>query len=520
MSTMARYASQEEKYDKTRLFRRFPERAIIGLIVLAALIGAVIPFMELRQSSLWMDELATVQIADPAISFFELFKSRIVHDVNPPAFYVLQHFWLQRFHDIVFGARLLSALSAVFTLLVLMIWGSRVFTWPTAAFLTASAATSFVFIYYATEARSYMLAVLLATLQTFVFQSALSRLSLRAGLQKPLLWLIVLTTVNGLTHYYGLIYGGALMGVLTLYALGRKDWRNLGLCVGAGLLTLAFVGGYAAWALSHAPYKVDASWIPNDRTYYFDTVKGFVWLALGGHHAFLIVIAGLAIAGLSTAPGEKRVAPAGFVDALPFGLAVALFVFMALAVSILWIPTVSSRYLLIGAPAFWIGTAWLVENGLQRALRPGRLVILVCCLLTVLYGMPFAFESGGPNREEWRNSAAYVSSFAACHNGPVPVYSGVKPELPPFFEFYLNPASKITPTPFGEGRTNPECPVKLWTAHALESDAVINGVLAANGGKARVVPFKHLRPWDCWPTSCHLGSRAEDVGATVIVVDP
>lgn len=500
--------------------RKLTGAEIVATIALCVVTLACLfaPFTELHESSLWLDELATVQIANPTGAFMSTYRDRIVTDVNPPAFYVLQHVWLKFFTDLQFGSRLLSSLFGVATVALVAIMAPKRFSWPTASVMTSLVVTGFAYIYYATEARSYMMAVFLATIQTFIFQDGLSRLDAGHSLRRTVTWLSLFTILNGLSHYYGLFYGGALMGSLMLEACLKKSWRNAASIVVGGLVTLAVTGGYAAWALKHSLYQLDASWIPNDWGYYRTSIKEYLWLAFGGHHAFLWTLATLAliIGGLALR-GENALARRCVRVAFPYGIAVLIMIVMAVSVSTLWIPTISARYLLISVPAFWFAIAATLEATLRSGPVWSRPVALASAVLTAVTGMQFTYVSGGPNREEWRNSAAFVASVDGCKHGPVPVYGGVKREQRYFFDFYLDPSYGIVPTPVETGIANPQCPVRLWSVHGAQDDPVIVDLLHTLGDKAEVRQFDHVRAWDCWPLACRRIDRARDVGALVIL---
>src|ERR1051326_1782992 len=81
-------------------------------LVLAA--AAAMRFYGLTRQSAWADELWTLLITDPALSFAEFWR-RVVADTHPPLYYLLMRGWSELFGQSDFAARLPSAVFGVLT---------------------------------------------------------------------------------------------------------------------------------------------------------------------------------------------------------------------------------------------------------------------------------------------------------------------------------------------------------------------------------------------------------------------
>src|SRR5689334_23107427 len=106
------------------------EKAVSAILVIVAVACLAVPVRHLTDASLWMDEIATVQIAAPHLSIAAAYRSEMITDVNPPLYYLLQHFWLKLFDDQAWGGRLLSAVLLMAAVLVGARLAWRTLHWP------------------------------------------------------------------------------------------------------------------------------------------------------------------------------------------------------------------------------------------------------------------------------------------------------------------------------------------------------------------------------------------------------
>ncbi|MDB5641361.1 MAG: hypothetical protein JWN07_678 [Hyphomicrobiales bacterium] len=485
---------------------------ILGLVA----VGCIwLPLQNLTNSSLWSDELATVYIAGADLPLSTAYATRMLPDINPPLYYLVQHFWLQLFSDFTLGSRMLSSLCAITAVVLLATIGGKSLSWPARAFLAAAPVTTFTFIYFATEARAYSLAVLIGVGQVILFQRILGRIRDQIPQDgRQLLTLGLLSFLSGLTHYYGLLYSSSLVGTLCLYALFSRDWQAFWRLAAGGLVFSGANVVYTLMALAHTNFRSDASWIPGDLSYMVQSIREFIWLGAGGHYGAVILmvvvtpIALLTLFGRNTDLRRKMIA-----NALPHLVTVASMICLSLAVSILVAPSTTYRYLLICIPSIWLGMAQVLDVLIRHGHALTRKVTLAAMVLMVICGVPFAALTGGANREDWRASAKFVSEIAACRNSQIPVYSDAGSSSVPLFSLYLNPADNQTPVHISQFKSTGPCPIMLWAVHGLE-DKPVETAEAAGG---RVVRFEHSRAWDCWLRSCKLMNRDKDLGAVVIL---
>ena len=134
--------------------RRLTAPVVLGL-------AALVRFYHLAGQSLWSDEGNSVALARR--SFSEI-AHRTAFDIHPPLYYWLLKIWISLFGDSEVGLRSLSVGLAVGLVYVIGVLGTRLFSARVGLLAAFIAALSPLQIYYAQEARMYMLLALLSSL--------------------------------------------------------------------------------------------------------------------------------------------------------------------------------------------------------------------------------------------------------------------------------------------------------------------------------------------------------------------
>ena len=183
----------------------------------------------------------------------------MLNDVHPPLYQIILKCWILLVGNSEPGVRLLSLLLTLAALARLMRWSIKLSPWAQWAVI-AIFSTSFLFAFYAQEARSYALNLCLATLLTtsFIDYDGISR--------RQLTKIVALAFLLSISHYFGLLLSGSILLVLLLSA--EKNIRNSATIIIAGLLCLI-------WPLIHLAngLRAHASWIVVDGP--LDTLRIF-----------------------------------------------------------------------------------------------------------------------------------------------------------------------------------------------------------------------------------------------------
>jgi len=178
------------------------------------LMGAALRLSTLNTRSFWLDETTSVRQAGWSIQEMLAWAA---HNVHPPLFHTLLHFWMVAFGRSELAVRGFAVTWGIVAI-PLVYWAARAFyDRRTALFATAIVALSPFFIWYAQEARMYTMMLVFALLSTGAMWRALDRR--RGG------WwvLYALATGAGLMTQYFFVF---LVIGQALYLLLHREHRR------------------------------------------------------------------------------------------------------------------------------------------------------------------------------------------------------------------------------------------------------------------------------------------------------
>ena len=202
--------------------------AVLGALVVGAVLAGAVVLRFLSPPDLWLDEAQSVAIAQLPV---EQMWQALREDGSPPLYYLLLHAWISAFGESSAAVRALSGVAATASLAVagLAAWllGGRRAAVPAVVLL----ATSPFAVRYATETRPYALAALLVLLGVV----AAERLA-RTRSAVATLGLGLVLGALALTHYWT----APVLLVVGTGALGLLATRHRG--VGVRLLVACAVG--------------------------------------------------------------------------------------------------------------------------------------------------------------------------------------------------------------------------------------------------------------------------------------
>lgn len=499
---------------------RLPNFVWIPLAIII-FVGAIFPFMQIDKASLWLDEFWSIYFSDPSQKLYDLYRTRILQELHPPLYFILNHLWMGIYDEDIYSPRLLSVILGLCLLAVVAYISRKILSINARLFLLAFIVTGYSFVHFSTEARNYMLAFLVGTIQVIAFHKLATGVQRDQKIDKiHLTAFALISLINGLTHYYGFIYSGALFAVLCLLAAVKTKWFEFLYFALAGLTVFAMNGSYAIWALAHTRFSIHGNWIPGDLSYQTWTIREYLWLAIGGHHGSLLIVVSVFVLLAYFLLRRRSFDFASLaIPIAPHVLAIVIFITLALIISRLWAPSITTRNLLVSIPSFWIAFALAINSLMASRTLSMRTYSIVLSLLVPAWGLPFALASGGQNKEEWRASASFVNSIQACHGKDIPVYAGPRPiEHEFFFGFYLRPEFLMRPVLLNDqtGQFDPQCPIRLWTVRFLDEPSV-KATIEALGAKSQVIEFRNKRMWTCWLRSCALSDRVGERMAIIVL---
>lgn len=391
------------------------------LLICVAVVGS---FTHLGASSLWLDELFTVHLADSTLVDFKTFLARASEDVHPPGYYTLV--WITgrlTGGDMAIVARGVSAAAATIMLVVLYFtmppWVSR----PARVFGCTLAATSAIFYIYTQEARSYTLSwVMTAALVGLVFV-IVHRARAQGPVSLPLLAFTLFGIIAGLSHAYLIPLSGAMVIVMLGFA---RSWAHRAGFALAGITILIADLAYIRWHADKIASDVTKHWYRAD--------FGFIWQhtesginSVRGSEPEEILTTALILLGTCAAAWMWRKGPAPnpldrhVTDVTLIVATSIISIALVLLITLTYTPSYSSRFFLVLAPLYWMLCAFLFEALLRSQWKWPILA------LTVLATAAFALLSiritwrDIPRKQTWRETAHFVQALPGCENATLPV---------------------------------------------------------------------------------------------------
>ena len=185
--------------------------------------------------SYWWDELYSVTASSLPMS--EMFTKFIMNDVHPPLYQITLSLWIDLFGTSEFATRSLSLLFALLAIFVFARWSLRNLPLSLSAVAIIVFSTSFLFLFYSQETRSYAMMLFLSTLLTVTTLKFL----LNDQSIKTAVTLFFVALLLSLTHFFGFLFAGFVLFYLFIFT---KPIKLKSIFFFAGLLALI-------WPITH-----------------------------------------------------------------------------------------------------------------------------------------------------------------------------------------------------------------------------------------------------------------------------
>lgn len=215
-----------------------PSRAAAGWLTLVlTLAGAALRVSTLNTRSFWLDETTSIRQASWSL---DVMLTWMAHNVHPPLFHTLLHYWIDAFGSSEVMVRAFTVAWGI-AAIPLAYWAARaIYDRRVGLIATAIVALSPFFIWYAQEARMYTMMLVFALLSVGAMRRALER-------DRARWWLLyALATGAGMMTQYFFVF---LVVGQAAYMLLRREHRRV----------RAIVGWAAALVVAALPF---VWWLP------------------------------------------------------------------------------------------------------------------------------------------------------------------------------------------------------------------------------------------------------------------
>ena len=432
---------------------RLGRNGLAMALCIVVLLGAGLRAYALDFQSLWTDEISSLMITDPTLPFHQ-FWDRVLADTHPPIYYLLLRWSSSAFGQSEIVARAPSVLFGILTVCAAGVLPGASLSRSSRVALPLLLAVSPGAAWYAREARSYALLLLLSTVITVACIRSLRGTPHEDGeVRGALTMLTMAALLASFTHYFGFLL--SMAAFFTCFLLVDSRHRAIVVLSGCGVAAL-----FLPWVVYHSRFiaSEQATWIGELSV--AASIDWFKHLAFGGT-ASLIVFIGAVIAVLATVGWRSRVALNSTIGACAL---LCLLTLAAAATISLHTPILTSRNMIVVLPAIYVIAAELTSWLMRRwgtIVGATYLVLqigLMCQALTAYYTIDV--------NEQWRDSAALVLGTPGCASGDIRVYGDASNYR--FFTRSVRPNLQLIEIPSGAAEdlgnepTTTSCPIVLW----------------------------------------------------------
>ncbi|MBI5667931.1 MAG: glycosyltransferase family 39 protein [Chloroflexi bacterium] len=405
-----------------------PHATALLALLAVVLLAAVVRFADLGTESYWLDEIIMARLTSGEL---EPMLRHLAEGDRPPVFVLLGYTWSSVFGTSEAATRSLSATAGVLSVVVFYAITQRLLKTPVALIACWIMALSAFQIHYSQEYRYYMVFQLALLLTVYCYLRVLD-----TGHWLDMLLYAVSSIISLYVHTYAVFFlaGLALHFLLhwRRFAPLRRRWvvAQVVIAVAIAPRLWSTVSGMMSDGSSEAELLSGGTpvtdWVPAPPLYApLRSLVNFLFIERSMVSWWLIGAAALAVllgtllylrhTGLSYWRGEAtmfvrraRAAVIRFDWRLTL-LAVWLVVPIALPfiVSKVFAPMYLDRYVIAAAPAWYL----VIAAGLYAARRLVPVALTVSVLTVLLLGSLYTYYSA-PQKEQWRETAAYVSQHA------------------------------------------------------------------------------------------------------------
>jgi mannosyltransferase len=370
------------------------------LLALISLVAASFRLHALTAKNFWFDECVSAGIAK--LSWPQFLLALWNQEDNMAFYYFLLHFWMRMGGSVAF-IRGFSVLISVATLPLVYILGKRLFDRRTGLVAAWLLAINAYHIYYAQEARSYALVVLLTVLSSLIFVR---------NLQEPESAKWGAYTAVSVLLIYSHFFGGLVMvahGVFLWY-LKREDvtWQPFR----KSAIRSAYLVSPVVVFLAGTGYPI--LWIKRPR---LETIWYFLlaYTGNGGLRLFALYLIPVLLAGFGAWKAWRANGRRLDNWSRAFVLVWLIFPILAVLVVSLALPLFVNRYLIPCLPALVLIAAAGITS-----IRPKWLGLILCAAISAasFTGIASYYDRDfDTNRDDWLGATSFVFDRAQPHDG-------------------------------------------------------------------------------------------------------
>ncbi|MCF6131468.1 glycosyltransferase family 39 protein [Flavobacterium wongokense] len=376
---------------------------VSGILVVAA----ILRFYHLDYQSVWLDEIHTINEANPNKSFSEVYQALMVSEPHPPLYFFIVHILFQIFGYTTFVIRFLAAIIGIAGVFSIYLLGREIFNKKVGMYAMGLLTINYFHLYYSQDARMYPLLFLMTTLSFLYLIKFIKQPSYKSAILYGLF-----STLMIYCHFFALFalfsqYLILLYFLIKPFGTERKSFFLY--CLTSGLMTLVLY--LPTYKLFVKTSEITSIWIQMPTldvyTQFFKDFFGQSEMVL----FFIVALVLLFFIQLFKTENSENLAINPKEDKLIFSFFV-LFIWILVTLLLPLIrtyttlPMLINRYFINILPAVIIIVAIGLSYIRNEIVRYGILSIIVLFSLTDIIVVKHYYKS--PNKTQFREVTQFI----------------------------------------------------------------------------------------------------------------
>ena len=342
-------------------------------------LGAFLRFYKLDFQSVWLDEIHTLNEANPNLSFSEVYNSIMVCEQMPPLYFYSVYFLFKIFGFTPFVVRFYSAIIGVISLYAIYALGKELTDKKTGMIASLLLSLNIFHLYYSQEARPYGFLTLFTILAFYRLIKYIKSPNLKNSILYGLFAGLML-----LSHFFGLfVLLAQAFIILVFLILSEKKKRTTFFVSSAISAIVALVLFIPAIKIFLKVSEIKEFWIPPTD---LNTIKQ-IFKDFCGNSDFILILAFVGLVYycvlLIRDKNPKKGYNAVVENKLLFSSIILVsWIIIVLAIPIarsyLVIPMIVSRYFIVILPAFILAISIAISNCNNTIAKTTFLTLLAC----------------------------------------------------------------------------------------------------------------------------------------------
>lgn len=411
---------------------KFKEKPYPYLLVFVLVLAAVLRFWQLDFQSLWLDEIYTMNMANPANSWSEIYRLSFINDPLSVLYFILLNSFFKIFGYTAVVARLFSALMGLIGIFLSYKLGKEIKNQRTGLVAAAFLTLNYFHIFYSQEARVYSMYMAASVLSFLYLLKFLKRPTVGSAVKYGFTVLLLL-----LSHFFGFFALAAqLLCILCLSLLLKKTTFANYFGLTSLSMLVAFIGYLPVIPIFLMLTKNKGTWIDApDKFALFKLFREFNGNSTVLSCCFAALIASAFISvllqSLSQSKG-KIVDPQGGNQKLMLLFFLSLWILVSFLIpfllSIFKFPIFHSRYMISYLPAFLLLAALGVDAVSSKLFQSVIIVLVLSFSARHLFLLRNYYET--ESKANFRGASNFVLTHS---NKKTPLVT----TLPYHFEYYF-----------------------------------------------------------------------------------